>query len=140
MSFEQYQATQVATEDSRQTEYRLFAQVTRALLDAQAAGDHGQFVRAVHWNRRLWLTLQADCASDDNRLPEQTRAGIISLAIWVDKYAREVLSRKADPTPLIEVNRNIMTGLAASVAADALPGVPDMPNASEATEETVRVV
>ena len=140
MSFEQYQATQVATEDARQTEYRLFAQVTRALLDARAAGDRGRLVRAVHWNRRLWLTLQADCASDDNSLPEQIRAGIISLAIWVDKHSRQALSQEVDLAPLIEVNRNIMSGLAASVAADAPTGAPDPQHSNEQTEEEVRVV
>lgn len=142
MSFEHYQATQVATEDARQTEYRLFAQVTRALLDAEADGDRSAFVRAVHWNRRLWLALQADCASDDNRLPEPVRAGIISLAIWVDKHSRQALAQKAALTPLIEVNRNIMSGLAASVAADASPAVPeerrDVPGQTD--EEEVRVV
>lgn len=140
MSFEQYQATQVATEDARQAEYRLFAQVTRALLDAHEAGDQARLVKAVHWNRRLWLALQADCASDDNRLPEQIRAGIISLAIWVDKQSRQVLGRKADLAPLIEVNRNIMSGLAASVAADAPAAAPDDRHRQEDTEEEVRVV
>ncbi len=140
MSFEQYQATQVATEDARQTEYRLFAQVTRAMLDAQEAGDRGQLVRAIHWNRRLWLTLQADCASDDNRLPEKIRAGIISLAIWVDRHSRQALNQKGELEPLIEVNRNIMSGLAASVAADAPEGAADLMSSTEKTGEEVRVV
>ena len=140
MSFEQYQATQVATEDARQTEYRLFAQVTRAMLDAQDAGDNGQLVRAIHWNRRLWLTLQADCASDDNRLPEEIRAGIISLAIWVDKHSRQVLSKKTDLEPLVEVNRNIMTGLAASGAGEAPADETEMGRSNEQTGEEVRVV
>jgi flagellar protein FlaF len=73
--------------------------------------DHASIVRAVHWNRRLWLTLQSDCASEDNSLPEATRAGIISLSLWVDKHSRKVLKRGADLRPMIEVNRNIMEGL-----------------------------
>ncbi|MBT3532276.1 MAG: flagellar biosynthesis regulator FlaF [Rhodospirillaceae bacterium] len=105
-----YQQVQNVTEDPRQTEYRLFAQVTGAMIRAEDLG-HTEIVRAVHWNRRLWLALQSDCATEDNSLPDATRAGIISLAIWVDKHCRKVLKREADLQPMIEVNRNIMEGL-----------------------------
>jgi len=105
-----YQQVQNVTENSRQTEYRLIAQVTGAMIKAENKGQTA-IVRAVHWNRRLWLTLQSDCASEDNSLPDATRAGIISLAIWVDKHCRKVLKKQADLQPMIEVNRNIMEGL-----------------------------
>ncbi len=59
------------------------------------------------------MTLQADCVDEENILSDQTRAGIISLAIWVDKHSRDVLRGKAEIAPLIEVNRSIMEGLAA---------------------------
>ncbi len=112
MSLQSYQTALNTTEDPRKTEYRLFAQVTKSLMDAEN-GESLSLQKAVHWNRRLWLTLQADCANDDNQLPDEVRAGIISLAIWVDKHSRMVLQGKADLTPLIDVNRSIMEGLAA---------------------------
>lgn len=112
MSLHSYVQTQNATEEPRQTEYRLFAQVTRALMQSQE-GAKAESVKAVHWNRRLWLALQADCASDANVLPDETRAGIISLAIWVDKHSRKVLKGEAELSPLIDVNRSIMEGLTA---------------------------
>ncbi len=112
MSLQSYQIAQNTTEDPRRTEYRLFAQVTRALMEA-SDDERGTVARAVHWNRRLWLALQSDCANDSNVLNEQTRAGIISLAIWVDKHSRKALSGQGDVSPLIEVNRTIMEGLAA---------------------------
>lgn len=112
MSLHSYQRIQNQTEDPRKTEYRLFALVTKALIDAEK-GDHAALVKAVHWNRRLWLTLQTDCAGEDNRLPEATRAGIISLAIWVDKHSRKVLRGEGQLKALIDVNRSIMEGLAA---------------------------
>ena len=105
-----YQQVQNVTENPRQTEYRIFAQVTAAMMKAEQQG-HAEGVRAVHWNRRLWLMLQADCASESNGLPESVRAGVISLAIWVDKHSRKALKREADLQPLVEVNRNIMEGL-----------------------------
>ena len=77
-----YLQAQNVTEDPRQTEYRLIAQITRAMIEADKQ-DHGEVVRAVHWNRRLWLTLQSDCAAEENGLPDAVRAGVISLAIWL---------------------------------------------------------
>lgn len=111
MSLNNYRMAQNATEDSRKTEYRLFAQVTKALIDATNLGGFEK-QKAVHWNRRLWLTLQSDCAVEGNKLPDPVRAGIISLAIWVDKHSRRVLKGEAELQPLIEVNRSIMEGLA----------------------------
>jgi flagellar protein FlaF len=112
MSLHSYQKVQAGTEDPRKTEYRLFALVTKALMDAEKS-DHTSLVKAIHWNRRLWLTLQSDCAGEGNRLPDPTRAGIISLAIWVDKHSRKVLKGEAQLRALIDVNRSIMEGLAA---------------------------
>lgn len=105
-----YVQAQSSTETPRQTEYRLFAQVTRALIESQG-DEFVDLAKAVNWNRRLWLVLQADCANDDNALPDSLRAGIISLAIWVDKHSRKVMSREGQVEPLIEVNRSIMEGL-----------------------------
>ena len=112
MSLKAYQQAQVATEDPRATEYRLFGQVTGALLNAKQAGAAGApLVEAVDWNRRLWRTLAADCMDDRNTLTQDVRAKIISLSLWVAKYSRSVTREKAPLDPLIEINRNIMQGL-----------------------------
>jgi flagellar biosynthesis activator protein FlaF len=115
MSLKAYQATQMATEDPRVTEYRLFGQVTGALLDAKKSNAAGApLVEAVDWNRRLWRTLAADCMDDRNTLTQDVRAKIISLSLWVAKYSRSVTREKAPLDPLIEINRTIMQGLQAS--------------------------
>ena len=115
MSLKAYKATQVATEDPRVTEYRLFGQVTGALLNAKQAGaDGAPLVEVVDWNRRLWRTLAADCMDDRNTLTEDVRAKIISLSLWVARYSRSVTREKAPLDPLIEINRTIMQGLQAS--------------------------
>ncbi len=111
MSLQTYQRIQNATEDGRRTEYRLFALVTKSLRDAAESEDRSVRTKALHWNRRLWLTLQADCATDDNGLPEPVRAGIISLAIWVDRHSREVMRGESEFGPLIDINRSMMEGL-----------------------------
>jgi flagellar biosynthesis activator protein FlaF len=112
MSLKAYKATQTATEDPRVTEYRLFGQVTGALLNAKQSNASGApLVEAVDWNRRLWRTLAADCMDDRNKLTQDVRAKIISLSLWVAKYSRNVTRNKAPLDPLIEINRNIMQGL-----------------------------
>jgi flagellar protein FlaF len=69
-------------------------------------------VDAIDWNRRLWSTLASDCSSAGNQLPDSLRAQIISLSLWVSRYSSQVVRDGAKIGPLIEVNKNIMEGLA----------------------------
>jgi flagellar protein FlaF len=121
MSLQAYQQAATRAENSRDLEYRLFAQVTRALMDA-AKLDRSEVARradALDWNRRLWSTLGADCGDPANQLPPQLRASIISLSIWVGKHTSLVIRNQEEFEPLIEVNRMIMQGLAGGGAAAA---------------------
>jgi len=88
--------------------------VTRALMDLKTKPreDLRAWIDALDWNRRLWSVLAADCASSSNALPETTRARIMALNLWVNRYTSEVMRRKADVDALIEINRTIMQGLA----------------------------
>ncbi|MBI1328839.1 MAG: flagellar biosynthesis regulator FlaF [Alphaproteobacteria bacterium] len=112
MAHTAYQNTQRITENPRDTEYRLFGQVTGALLDVSKNGARGgPLVEALDWNRKLWRTLAVDCMDERNRLPEQVRAQIVSLSLWVTRYSKQVSREGASIDPLIEVNRTIMEGL-----------------------------
>jgi flagellar protein FlaF len=112
MTHKAYQTTQRITESPRDSEYRLFGQVTGALIDAHQAGiKGGPLAETVDWNRRLWRTLAADCMDDRNQLPKEVRATIVSLSLWVTKYSKQVTRAGAPMEPLIEVNRTIMQGL-----------------------------
>ena len=112
MTLKAYQNTQRVAEDPRSTEYRLFGQVTGALIDAQKRGVAvGPLAEALDWNRTLWRTLASDCMDDRNALTNDVRATIISLSLWVTKYSKQVSRNGASLDPLIEINRNIMQGL-----------------------------
>jgi flagellar protein FlaF len=119
MSLRAYQQAARRAEHPRDSEYRLFAQVTRALIDAKDAplDDYQTRMDALDWNRRMWSVLAADCASQTNALPEATRAQIISLSLWVGRHTSAVMRSEEEIDPLIEVNRMIMQGL--SGRADA---------------------
>jgi flagellar protein FlaF len=114
MSLRAYHQAAVRTESPRETEYRLFAQVTLALMEAAKADPHDVSARidALDWNRRVWSALSDDCADPGNGLPHQLRASIISLAIYVSRQTSKVIRREDTIESLIEINRMIMQGLA----------------------------
>jgi len=112
MSVKAYQKAQVAAENPRSIEYRLFGQITGALMDAKSSGAKGMpLIDVIDRNRRLWSMLAGDCMSDGNQLPKELRAQIVSLAIWASKYSTNVTQKDASLDPLIDVNRTIMQGL-----------------------------
>jgi len=112
MTHKAYLNAQATTEDPRATEYRLFGQVTGALIDAKTQGvSGGPLAEAIDWNRKLWRTLASDCLDDRNQLPREVRAQIVSLSLWVSKYSKQVTRNGASMDPLIEINRTIMQGL-----------------------------
>ena len=121
MSLQAYQRAAEQAEEPRQVEYRLFGLVTRALMEAAERDDKdvGGRIKALHWNRRLWTTLAADCAEPTNALPPEARAQIISLSIWVNRHTSAVMQREEQIQPLIDVNRMIMQGLSGASNSEA---------------------
>src|ERR1700739_3035084 len=74
------------TADPRDIEYRVFEQITSAMQAVASPGTNfATKIRAVHRNRELWQTLAADLAASENALPEELRAGLLNLAIWVTR-------------------------------------------------------
>ena len=116
MSIQAYQQTANRTADPRDVEFRLFAEVTRDLLEAQKAEKHeiSKVVAALDKNRQVWSAMAMDCAQPGNELPEELRAGIISLSMFVSRHTSEASRNREEIETLIEINRNIMQGLAAA--------------------------
>lgn len=121
MSLQAYQTASARTEAPRDTEYRLFGEVTRALIAASESSryEFSKRIHALDWNRRMWTTLAQDCASPANQLPAQVRANIISLSIWVARHSSAVMRGEESFDDLIEINRMIMQALAARGAPPA---------------------
>jgi flagellar protein FlaF len=114
MSLRAYQQTVARAESPREAEYRLFGQVTRALMEAAKLDpkDVAGRIDALDWNRRMWSALATDCSAPENGLPVELRATIVSLGIWVGKYTSLVIRGQDDIQDLIDINRTIMQGLA----------------------------
>jgi flagellar protein FlaF len=114
MGYTAYKASQQQTQDTRDVEYRLLAQVTAALIAAKektAAYELREKLDAVLWNRDVWAALRVDLSSEGNNLPKELRASLISIAIWIEKESLRLLDGKGDIDAVIDVNRNIMAGL-----------------------------
>ncbi len=119
MSLRAYQQVARRAESPRDAEYRLFADVTRALMELQTTprDDFRRWMDALHWNRRMWSALADDCSQESNQLPDATKAQIISLSLFVHRHTSQVMRREADLETLIDLNRTMMQGLASRPAA-----------------------
>jgi len=111
MSVAAYQKASQNAESPRQTEYRAFAQFTRAMEEADKEDNAMDRIRAVANNRRLWLTMQTDLLSDENALPDELKGRLLSIAFWVGRYSLQAMKGEASVAPLITVNKQIMEGL-----------------------------
>lgn len=116
-----YKQAATRAETPRETEYRLFGQVTRALMNAAEAPAHDVATRinALDWNRRVWSALATDCSDPSNAMSMPLRAQIISLSLFVSRHSSVVMKGEDDFTALIDINRAIMQGLAPQPAQQA---------------------
>ncbi|MBA3050813.1 MAG: flagellar biosynthesis regulator FlaF [Alphaproteobacteria bacterium] len=121
MSLQAYKTAATRTENPREMEYRLFGQVTRALMHASTvpSSDLATRIDALDWNRRLWSVLATDCANPDNAMDKSLRAQIISISLFVSKHSSAVMRGEDDFEALIDINKMIMQGLAGPGAAQA---------------------
>lgn len=118
MSLQAYKQAATRAEAPRDMEYRLFGQVTRALMHAATVdrSDIKTRIDALDWNRRLWSTLAVACSDSTNSLPKEVRANFISLEIFVSRHSSAVMKGQGDFETLIEINRSIMQGLSGAPA------------------------
>ncbi len=74
--------------------------------------SHEDLVQGLLYVRRLWAILIEDLSHPDNGLPDQLRADIISIGLWVIKEADRLReARSGDVVQLLEINRVIRDAL-----------------------------
>lgn len=111
--------SQSQTDDPRDIEYRLLAQVTAGLMSARDnPNDVKNRVEAALRNRQVWSALRVDLSSEGNQLPKQLRASLISISLWIERETSAVMDGSGDIDALIDVNRNIMLGLKPDLAQE----------------------
>lgn len=119
MSIRRYQSAQSLAETPQEIELRVFGAVTGGL---EAAGeDVGRRADALYRNLRLWSMLQADLTSPGNALPEPLKHSLLALARFAQHYSYKAIGSEAPLAPLIAINRQMMEGLSAQLAARRAP-------------------
>ena len=123
MSIAAYRATLRHTEDPRAIERRLIARVTGAIEEHAAAYDDagdafarqsilaGGLSAALAENAAIWRALKHDLSEPGNRLAPSLRAGLISIALWMERETARLLGGRGRVAPLIEINASILAGL-----------------------------
>lgn len=124
MSVSAYKKTMRETETPRSIERRIFSRITAELSKNVTAFDEaesetarrliltGSLQPALVENTRLWNALRADLGHPDNQLPDELRAQLISLALFVDRQTTAVLGGTGKLAALVAINKAIIEGLA----------------------------
>jgi flagellar protein FlaF len=101
------------TANIRDNERQAFERAIALLRSAQKKGRGSrESVDALLFLSRLWSILLEDLAHPDNGLPEELKAGLISIGIWMLRRADDIrLGKEQDFQPLIDVSESICSGL-----------------------------
>jgi flagellar biosynthesis activator protein FlaF len=99
---------------ARQRERQAIERSIELLQAADAAGAQSrEAVEALLFVRKLWGILIEDLAKPENDLPEQLRADLISIGLWVMREAEQIrLEKSTNFKGIIEVSQTIRDGLA----------------------------
>ncbi|OAN57268.1 flagellar biosynthesis regulator FlaF [Sphingomonas sp. TDK1] len=112
MTINAYQAARSRAETPRSAELRLMREITGEMMNAHEAGLKGALLMpSLYRNREMWSVFSTDCGTPGNGLPNELRAQIISLSLWVDRFTSHVVAGRESILELIEVNRTVMEGL-----------------------------
>ena len=108
-----YGANATPVRTPRNTEYAVYARITKRIQSASSARseDFIAHAHALHENRRHWPTLVVDDADKNNGLPDALRALIVYLQKFVNLHSGKVLRGKASSAPIVEINTAVMRGL-----------------------------
>jgi len=99
------------TESPHETDAAVLEHAAQVLLAAKETDDDEDFYLALNYNQRIWTVIQT-FAVEENPLPDQIKANLISLSVFVDKQTYKALA-ESDPSKLdvlININRQIAAG------------------------------
>ena len=111
-----YAQTQKSSMSSREIEAMAFTKAALKLEDAKKSlDDYDAYASALKFNQLLWTIIQADIVDQENQLPDQLKANILSLSIFVDRQTIKALADTNEKhlDVLININKNLAEGLLA---------------------------
>lgn len=126
-----YSSTAAAT-DQRALEGQILLKAALKLealsnkLAAQEKIPLEEISDTIDYNRKLWMVFVNDTMNPDHPLPQEIKNNIASLGVFVFKRSVDALidTTPAKIKPLIEINRNIASGLMKQAKNAAPPAPP----------------
>jgi flagellar biosynthesis activator protein FlaF len=112
-----YRTVQKITSSGREIEELVLSRAAMKLAEVQNHWDapdrDERLDEALRYNQQIWSIFQGELLKEDNPLPRQLRADILSLSTFIDRRIFEVMA-SPDPEKLnviININLNIAAGL-----------------------------
>ena len=82
--------------EARSIERQALDRAVGLLEAAEAAGPNSrEAVEALYYTRRLWNVFVGELVNDENALPVEVRANLVSIGIWILKEADAVRAGKS---------------------------------------------
>lgn len=99
--------------DARERERQAIERSIDLLEAAEKAGiESRETIDALLFVRQLWGFFIEDLAKRENDLPQQLRADLISIGLWIVREAEQIrLEKSSNFKGIIEVSRAIHEGL-----------------------------
>lgn len=99
--------------DAKAREKQLLERSIELLENARDdTSNFRQIIEATHFTQRLWSALLTDLAEGNNQLPDELRASLISIGIWVLKENEKIRQRNSDDFDgIIEISKTIVGGI-----------------------------
>lgn len=117
MQLNAYRTIQKTTMSGREIEAAVLTKAALMLKACQnewdAPGLDKRLDEALRFNQKIWSIFQGELAKEDNPLPKQLRADILSLSVFIDKRIFAVITNPAPEklNALININLNLSAGL-----------------------------
>jgi flagellar protein FlaF len=112
-----YRTVQKITSSGRELEAVVLSRAAQKLAEVKNNWDapdlDGRLDEALRYNQQIWSIFQGELLKENNPLPRQLRADILSLSAFIDRRVFEVMT-SPDPEKLnviININLNIAEGL-----------------------------
>jgi flagellar protein FlaF len=137
-SINAYQQQLKTTETPQETEAAVLERAAYALETAQRnPKDLSLLEDALRYNQLVWTSIQS-VLDNDNAMPDQLVANLMSLSIFIDRQHAKALydEDRNHLTAIININRNIAAGLrdAARLAMDQAAKETAAPDATTKTQ------
>lgn len=104
---------EITCKDARQRERDAIVRSVEMLRSAMRAGlKSRETVEAVHYVQRLWMVLLEDLCADDNDLPRELKAQLISVGLWLIRTAEDIRFERSDALEdMMTISQSIADGL-----------------------------